>query len=126
MAFGCYLNNPSNKIVNDSVVRAIALATGEDWQRTYIGLALQGFFLHDMPSSSAVWSSFLSQCGFKCHVISQDYQEDYTIEDFILNHPKGIFVLSCDDYLVTVIDGTYYDYQQSGNKTPQYYWQKED
>ena len=123
MAYVRYLNNPSRKIVDDSAVRAISLAIGEDWQKTYIGLAIQGFFLHDMPSSSAVYSSFLTENGFKCYTF-KEYHEDYTVDDFILNHPKGIYVLSCDGYLVTVINGTYYDYQESGCKVPQFYWKK--
>lgn len=123
MAYAHYLNNPSRKIVNDSVVRAISIAVGEDWQKTYIGLAIQGFFLHDMPSSCAVYSSFLREKGFRCFTF-RDYQEDYTVDDFILDHQKGIYVLSCDGYLVTVINGTYYDCQESGNKVPQLYWKK--
>ena len=125
MSYQHYQNNPSNKIVNDSVVRAIALATGEDWQKTYIGLAMQGFFLHELPSSSVVWGSFLSQRGFKCSMISEHYQEDYTVEDFLLNHPKGVFVIVCDNYLITAMDGVYYDNHETGNKVPQYVWQKE-
>lgn len=125
MSYVRYLNNPSGKIVNDSMVRAISLVTGENWQKTYIGLAMQGFFLHEMPNSRNVWSSFLSQQGFKCHLISKEYQEDYTLEDFVLNHPKGIYIVTCDDYLVPVINGSYYDSQESGNRVPQSYWQKE-
>lgn len=126
MAYEHHLNNPSHKIVNDTVVRAISLATGEDWQKTYINLAIQGFFLHDMPSSSAVWSAYLAQRGFKIHTFSEEYQDNYTVDDFVATHSDGVYILICDNILVPLINGTYYDYAYMGNAIPQYYWKKEN
>lgn len=37
--------NPYGKYVGDCVVRAISIATGDDWDYVYLALALQGFFL---------------------------------------------------------------------------------
>ena len=35
--------NPDGAHEGDCVIRAIAITTGKDWERTYIELAIQGF-----------------------------------------------------------------------------------
>lgn len=46
-----YNSNPENKLVGDCVVRAISKVTDQDWERTYMEVCVQGFMMHDMPSS---------------------------------------------------------------------------
>lgn len=43
--------NPQGNGVGDCTVRAVAAATGQNWERAYIGLALTGFILGDMLSA---------------------------------------------------------------------------
>lgn len=50
--------NPQGNGVGDCTVRAVAAATGQNWERAYIGLALTGFILGDMPSANRTWGAF--------------------------------------------------------------------
>ena len=59
MGFSYFNPNPEWKQVGDCTVRAIARATGQSWDATYIGLCLQGLIMGDMPSANSVWSAYL-------------------------------------------------------------------
>lgn len=122
MAYEYFNNNPSSKIVGDCVVRAISLVMNEDWQKTYIGLALQGFLMSDMPSSNAVWGAFLMQNGFERHAIPNTCPECYTVADFAMDNPEGTYLLATGTHVVACIDGVYMDSWDSGQEIPQYYW----
>lgn len=117
--------NPKRKQVGDCVVRAISTATGDDWETTFFGLALQGLLMCDMPSSNAVWAAYLKRKGFSRHAISNDCPDCYTVNDFCEDNPKGVFVLGIGTHAVTIIDGDYYDVWDSGNECPVYYFDKE-
>jgi hypothetical protein len=80
--------------------------------------------LGDLPSSNAVWSSYLRHKEFKRHTI-EDCPDCYSIEDFCQDHPKGIFVIGTGSHAVAVVDGCYYDAWKSGRETPVYYFEKE-
>ena len=60
-----YNSNPENKLVGDCVVRAISKVTDQDWERTYMEVCVQGFMMHDMPSSNSVWGGYLFTKGFR-------------------------------------------------------------
>lgn len=117
-------NNPLKRTVGDCVVRAISLATGKDWDTTYIGVITQGFALKDMPSSNNVWGWYLFKNGFDRFTIPNTCPECYTVKDFCEDHPKGIFVLATGSHVVPVIDGNYYDTWDSGEENPVYYWER--
>lgn len=51
--------NPLGKQVGDCVIRAIAIATGRSWKRTYRDLCELGEIEADMPNSNAVWGMYL-------------------------------------------------------------------
>ena len=124
MAFE-YLNlNPSQKIVGDCVVRAIALATGDNWDKTYIGLSILGFLHKDVFTSNSVWGAYLMQNGFERYAIPNTCPECYSISDFAAEHPEGLYVLATGTHVVTVIDGTIYDTWPSGDQVPQFYWKR--
>ena len=72
-----YLNNPFGLRVGDCVIRAISKALNQSWEKTYIDLCVQGFMMSDLPSSNAVWSSYLKHKGFKRCTI-QDCPDCYT------------------------------------------------
>ena len=48
----------------------------------------------------------------------------YTVEDFCIDHPHGVYVLGCDGHVLTVVDGLYYDSWDSGGEVPIYYWER--
>ncbi len=118
--------NPDGRQVGDCTVRAIARATGDGWERTYIWLCIFGFALKDMPSANAVWGAYLKMKGFKRHFIPDQCPDCYTVEDFCEDHPSGTYVLALSSHVVAVIDGRYYDTWESGQELPIFYWTKED
>ena len=119
-----YNANPIGKQVGDCTVRALSHALSQPWERTYIGLALEGFVLCDMPSANSIWGAYLKKQGYTRHIIPNDLPADYTVEDFCKDNPKGNFILALHGHVVSVIDGNYYDSWDSGKEVPVYYWSK--
>jgi hypothetical protein len=117
--------NPANARVGDCVIRAISTALGQDWVKTYAELCVQGLMFCDLPSSNAVWGSFLIDKGYSCSVIPNNCQ-CYTVEDFCKEHPKGTYVLGTGTHALTVIDGNYIDVWDSGQEIPIYYFTKDE
>lgn len=120
-----YNPNPDKNLVGDCTIRAISLATGKDWESTYMGIAMVGYELHDMPSSNAVWGAYLRKNGFDRYIIPNECPNCYTVEDFCRDNPYGLYVLATGIHVVTVIDGNYYDTWDSGKEIPIYYFKKE-
>lgn len=48
MAFIFFNPNPAGKFVGDCVIRAISKATGQSWEKTYIGIVEKGLNMRDM------------------------------------------------------------------------------
>lgn len=119
-----YNPNPRASNVGDCTVRAISKALNQDWETTYAGLSFMGFSLSDMPSANRVWSEYLRRKGFKRYIIPNEYPCDYTVNDFAIDNPEGIYVLALDGHVVTVVDGYYWDSWDSGNEIPLYYWSR--
>lgn len=115
--------NPEGKKVGDCVVRAISKATGLDWEQAYVGIAIQGFLLHDMPSSNQVWGAFLRDKGFVKKMIPDTCPDCYTIRDFCGEYFVGTFVVGTGTHAVACIDGRYYDAWDSGDEAPLFYWE---
>ena len=127
MAKWRYFNpNPEKKHTGDCVIRAICAVTGQDWQTTYTGAALQGYVLSDMPSGNYVWGAYLRSKGFGRAVIPNECPDCYTVGDFADDHPHGRYVLGTGDHAVAVIDGEVWDTYDSTDKIPIYYFYKED
>lgn len=124
--FEKYNANPVCKRVGDCVIRAISKALDQDWEKTYSGIALEGFMLCDMPSANHVWGSYLRGKGFTRSLIPEDRMECYTVEDFCTDHPEGTYILALNGHVVAVRDGVYYDTWDSGNEIPIYYWSRKD
>lgn len=117
--------NPRGSSVGDCVVRAVAAATGQSWERAYIALALTGYALGDMPSANRTWGAYLQKRGFKRCLVEADCTTCYTVADFAREYPRGVYVLGCSGHVLTVIDGEWWDSWDSGAECPIYYWYKE-
>lgn len=117
--------NPANARVGDCVIRAISTALNQDWVKTYAELCVQGLMFCDLPSSNAVWGSYLAHKGYKRFAIPNDCN-CYTVEDFCKDHPKRTYILGTGTHALTVIDGNYIDVWDSGQEIPIYYFTKEE
>lgn len=126
MAYVEYNPNPVGRKVGDCAVRAIAKALYMDWETAYITLTINGLAMGDMPSSDSVWGATLRQYGYYKHLLPDKCPDCYTVSDFCLDHPDGIFVLALGGHVVTVVDGDLYDSWDSSEEVPLYFWSKED
>lgn len=116
--------NPKKVRVGDCVIRAISIATGKEWESVYAALAFYGYELYDMPSSNGVWGKYLSDLGFKQHVVTETCPDCYTIRDFCRDHPSGTYVIGTGSHAVAAVNGDYYDTWDSGDEIVSYYWGK--
>lgn len=115
-----YQPNPCGRSVGDCAVRAICKALKIDWEEAYLMICKMGFSMCDMPSSDTVTSAVLRQNGFK--KANFPYSEDYTIYDFCIDNPVGVFVIYTGGHVVTVSDGAIYDLWDSSNEIVLHVW----
>lgn len=124
MGYIQYNPNPDKKIVGDCVVRALTILFNDTWEHVYADVTMQGAFIHDMPSSDAVWGEYLRVNGFTKHVLPNTCPHCYTIYDFIRDYPRGTYLVATGSHVVAVVDGNFYDTSNSGNEMIIYYWRK--
>lgn len=128
-----YFNmNPSKRKTIDCVIRAVSFATNQDWETTFVHIAVWCTMFHDMPEATHIWTGYLRYRGFKRYVIPDTCPICYTVKDFCYDHPIGTYILVIVGYgaegghVVAVRDGDYYDIWDSGDEIPSYYWVKAD
>lgn len=122
-----YNPNPVGRYdVGDCAIRAISKALGETWEDSYLRLCVAGFMMGDLPNSDSVFGAILRQNGFKRKSIPDTCPDCYTVEDFAIDHPRGIFVLGLGGHVVTIVDGDIYDMTNSSKGIPVYYWYKDE
>ena len=124
MSYIYYNPNPLKLSVGDCTIRAISCALKTSWKRTYLSLAIQGFLMYDMPSVNRVWGEFLKSKHFIKRQIPDTCPDCYTIRDFCIDNPIGMFIVGTGEHVVCVINGDYYDSWDSGNEIPIYYFER--
>lgn len=117
--------NPAGNRTTDCTVRAIALATGTDWDETYIGLCVRGFVMKSMPDNDAVWWSYLDREGFGIHTVLSVCPDCVTVEEFCRENPEGLFVIATPGHVLCAMDGDWYDAWDSSDEIVLHYWTKE-
>lgn len=115
-----YNPNPKGKKVGDCTIRAICKATNQDWETVYTQLYAQGCVFSDMPSSDYVWGAYLRNLGFKKYLTPD--RDIYTLEDFCIDNPNGVFLVKLPQHVVCVYDGLYYDIWDSGDEIASFFW----
>ena len=123
MAYIYFNPNPSGKRVGDCVIRAVGKLTEQDWETTYLEIAMAGFELCDMPSSNNVWAAYLKRKGYRRRVIPDTCPNCYTVRDFCRDYPHGRFLLATGSHVVAVVNGDYFDAWDSGDEVPVYFWE---
>ena len=122
-----YFNpNPSSQRVGDCAVRALCKVLGKDWESVYIGLCSEGLIYNDMPSANYIWGLYLQKYGFQSQVIPSVCPECITVKEFADDHKDGRFVLVCQNHVVAVVDGDYFDTWDCGNEIVYYYYTRKD
>lgn len=121
-----YNPNPTGRRVEDCAVRAVARALDTDWETAYSKIALAGFNMGDMPHSNSVWGAVLRQNGFYRTSLPDTCPDCYTAEDFINDHPKGVYVLGFGRHVATAVDGQLFDSWDSLQEIPQYVWYRKE
>lgn len=126
MGFVYFNPNPSRNLVGDCVIRAISKLTEKPWDDIYLGVSMQGFTDKDMPSSNAVWDSYLRNHGYMKFVIPNTCPDCYTVAQFADEHPTGKYMLATGTHVIAIVDGDYYDTWDSGMEKPIYFYTKEE
>ena len=121
MEYMYYNPSPAGRNVGDCAVRAISKALNQSWEESYIGLALEGLILSDMPSANYVWGEYLKQHGFRRELAP----DGISVWEFADQHPRGTYVLALSGHVVTIVDGVLYDTWPSENEVVLYFWSKE-
>lgn len=121
-----YNPNPTGRNVGDCAIRAVAKALDIDWEEAFELIAEAAYNMGDMPSSNSVWGAVLRQHGFYRKAIPNSCPDCYTAEDFVREHPKGMYVLGFGNHVATAKDGILYDSWNSLREIPQYYWFRKD
>ena len=124
MIYQNYNPNPAGNLVGDCVIRAIVKATGKTWDQVFIELSNVAHELKDMPSSNYVWATYLKRLGFHRYIIPDTCPDCYTVKDFAIDHPYGIYILGTGTHAVTIKDGQYHDAWNSGSEVPIYYFER--
>ena len=126
MAYIEYNPNPQGRETGDCVIRAIACATGKEWDAIYMELSVKGLQLAAWGDTNIVWEDYLKENGFLRQVIPNYCPACYSIEEFANDHPKGTFIVATGTHVVCVKDGNWYDSYDSGKMVPSYYFYREE
>lgn len=117
-----YNPNRLGKRVGDCAVRAVSKALNVDWDTAFTLMVEKAFALAGLPSSNVVWGSVLMDAGFTRHAIPNTCPDCYTMETFLLEHPRGMYILCTGNHVVTAIDGMLYDAWDSSDEIPLYFY----
>lgn len=117
-----YNNNPVGANTEDCVIRAVAIALNITWDDAFDLIAQMAKGMGQLMNQNAVWGAVLRQHGFTRHIIPNTCPNCYSVEDFAMEHPEGIYVLGTGTHAIAIIDGNYYDTWDSGREIPIYFW----
>lgn len=119
-----YNANPVANRVEDCAIRAVAVALDVSWEYAFDLIAKNAKEMGNVMHSNAVFGSVLRQHGFKRFIVPNSCPDCYTLIDFCMDNPEGVYVVGLDSHVVAVIDGNYIDTWDSGNEIPIYYWKE--
>lgn len=98
--------NPKGKKTGDCVIRAIAYATNQSWDKVYKDLCDIGFKMKMLPNEKRVWTKYLKELGWEkqnCPRRPDGYK--YHINEFLKECMwSGLMIVHARKHL-TVIDG---------------------
>ena len=117
--------NPAANRTGDCTLRALCVATGQDWDTAYWELCVLGSQMKAMPDDKSVYKAYLMRHGFRAQSVPDTCPDCYTVRDFCRDHPEGTYILATGNHVVACIRGSYYDSFDSGDEAVVYVWSKE-
>lgn len=124
MSYVYYNPSPAKRNVGDCAVRAVSKALNISWESAYAALCIEGYIMCDLPNSNACWGAYLARHGFQKQFLPTSCIDEYTVQDFINDHPDGTFVLALSGHVVCVEDGQLWDSWDSSQEIILYYFEK--
>ena len=116
--------NPCREEEPDCVVRAIAIATGQDWDTVHWDLCMLSHLRCTMPSVNWLWGLYPGLNGFEKFLLPESCPECITIREFARRYPEGTYIIGTGNHAVAVIGGNYVDAWDSGDEVPSYFYRK--
>lgn len=110
----------------DCVVRAIAIATGQTWEKVHWDLCVLSHRKHTMPNTNWLWGLYLEQHGFEKFMLPQSCPECVTVREFARRFPNGTYVVSTGNHAVAVISGNWMDEWDSGGEVPIQFYKRSE
>ena len=118
--------NPKHKLrAGDCVIRAIAFATGAEWENVYLGLTSLGFTMGDVPNAVPVYAAYLKNLGLtKSPSPRKTDGRKYTLLEFAqeFTKSKGTYVIKISNHLTCVQNGYICDTWDCSNYCVGNYW----
>ena len=116
--------NPCRREEPDCVVRAVCLATGQDWDDVHWDLCILSHYECAMPSVNWLWDLYLHKCGFEKFLLPETCPKCVTVREFAKRYPKGTYVIGTGTHAVCVRDGNWLDIFDSADEVPTYFYRK--
>ena len=124
MSYVYYNANPARKSHGDCVIRALSKVMDLTWEQVAIDLSMMQVTFHEMQNNDHVWGTFLSLNGFEKGMLPYPCPNCITIKDFCKLYPYGKYVVATGEHVVAVVDGDYYDTDDTGNEVLIYFWKE--
>lgn len=116
--------NPCRREEPDCVVRAVCLATQQDWDDVHWDLCVLSHYECTMPSVNWLWELYLHKCGFEKFLLPDACPKCVTVREFAKQYPHGTYVIGTGTHAVCVRDGNWLDSWDSGDEVPTYFYRK--
>ena len=116
--------NPCRQEEPDCVVRAIAIATDQDWDEVHWDLCVLSHIRCTMPSVNWLWGLYLKQHGFDRFRLPESCPECITVREFARRYPEGTYVIGTGSHAIAVVSGNWLDMWDSGDEVPTYFYRK--
>lgn len=124
MSYVYYNANPVRKSHGDCVIRALSKVLDLTWEEVAIDLCMMQVSLYEMQNNDFLWGEYLSLNGFVKGILPYPCPNCVTVREFCKLYPTGTFVVATGSHVVAVVNGNYYDTEDTGDEVLLYYWER--